>query len=350
MSRTMVRELLVAVVLAAPLLAGAKGVALTAMGKFIMPCDRAGATDAVYACALSKAVEAGTVRATVVQACRDDLGQAPVAKPNQEIWHCTGLRQFGPQMSDDEWYRETSRDCEARSRRPGHRYAGQHNPCIVDAIIEQRRVPDAVVRECRSQPGIEKSHRLLNCLYADLKRKKDAPASHAAGGAPAGAKNRENTAGGNAGLPSSWTERVKGPKKPDPAAQQVDAAQYPQERVRENLHKRCENTSGPLVYECACLVREGDRHLAQGRLQRQAIANGEFDWTPCIDRARSADKFVASNFTPSAEQAMRNAGVDVEAYKACQHRAIARDLPRESLTSWDYVRSGIKQLCLQNRK
>ena len=115
----MVRKLLMVLVLAVPLLASAKGAGEAAMGRFVLSCDRAGSTDAVYACALSKAVDAGVVQAQVAQACRDDQGAMPSSKPNQEVWFCAGLRQFGPGMSGKEWQSATARDCEARSRRAG---------------------------------------------------------------------------------------------------------------------------------------------------------------------------------------------------------------------------------------
>jgi len=353
----MIRGVLVAVILAVPLLAGAKGVAQTAMGRFILPCDRAGAMEAVYACALSKAVEAGVVSSSVVQACQDDLGSAPLGKPNQELWVCAGLRQFGQQMPDDEWRSETERDCEARSRRATHRYTGQRNQCIVDAIIEQRRVPDAVVNTCRSQPGIQKnhrlqSHRLLNCLYSSFREKADAIATHSAGGSPASVKDRKQAPGKNPGLPASWAERVQ-VGQPSTSSRQQDEAEYPLERIHAGNKNYCESTNrgGTWVYDCACVLGEVDRHLAEGQLSRKTIAHHEFNWTPCIDRALSADKFVASIFTPTSEQMMRGLGIDVGAAKACQHRAIAHDIPLESLTSWDYVKSEIKRLCLpQNRR
>lgn len=349
---SMIRKVFAAAILAAPLLAGAKGVAQTAMGRFILPCDRAGATEAVYACALSNAVEAGVVISSVVQTCRDDLGSAPLGKPNQELWVCAGLLQFGQHMPDDEWRSETERDCEARSRRPTHRYTGQKNQCIVDAIIEQRRVPDALVNTCRSQPGIQKNyhlqnHRLLNCLYSSFREKADTMTAHSADGSSAGVKNQKQVSGKNSGLPASWWE-LSQTDQPRTSSHQQDDTKYPPERVRQSNRNYCESTnhSGVLVHDCACVLREVDRHLTQGRLPHKTIAHHEFDWSPCIDRARSADKFVGNNFTPALEQAMRRVGVDTEAHKACQHRAIAHDIPRESLTSFDYVKSEIKRLCL----
>lgn len=355
MSMILVRGMFAAVVLAAPLLAGAKGGADAAMGRFVLPCDRAGSTDAVYACALTKAVEAGVVRAQVVQACRDDQGTVPLDKPNQEAWHCAGLRQFGPEMPDKEWRSATARDCQARSRRPGHRYAGQENQCIADAIIEQRRVPDAAVSACRSQPGIEKSHRLLNCLGKAMGQQSSMapPTTHIANAADIVLVQSS----GQGGARPSWKERIQAIQAEDASSGRLsqeayrDDAQYPPQRVRDDNRNYCEsnNRSGALAHDCACVLREVDRHLAQGRLPRKTIAHHQFDWSPCIDRARSADKYVAKNFTPGLEQMMRRGGVDVEAYKACQHRAIAQDIPLASLTSWDYVRSEIKRLCSQGK-
>ena len=160
-----------------------------------------------------------------------------------------------------------------------------------------------------------------------------------------------------AGDRPSWKERIQAreaarePGKLDAQAYRDDA-QYPPERVRSDNRNYCEssNRSGRMVHDCACVLREVDRHLAQGRLPRKTIAHHEFDWTPCMDRSRSADKWIASNFTPGLEQMMRRGGVDVEAYKACQHRAIAQDIPRESFKSSDYVRSEIKRLCPQRQR
>ena len=162
--------------------------------------------------------------------------------------------------------------------------------------------------------------------------------------------------GQGSNLPSSWKERVKAGEAARASGQRDaqahrDDAEYPPERVRTGNRNYCESTnrSGALVHDCACVLREVDRHLAQGRLPRRTIAHHELDWSPCIDRARSADQFVARNFTPGLEQMMRRGGVDVEAYKACQHRAIARDIPRESLASSEQVRSEVKRLCGQGR-
>lgn len=350
----MVRKLLMVLVLAVPLLASAKGAGEAAMGRFVLSCDRAGSTDAVYACALSKAVDAGVVQAQVAQACRDDQGAMPSSKPNQEVWFCAGLRQFGPGMSGKEWQSATARDCEARSRRAGHRYAGQRDQCIVDAIVEQRRVPDAVVNACRSQPGIGQNHRLLNCLGKALGQQGSVvspPAAHI--GTADGALMQVSDQGSPR---PSWKERVQAAQEARTSGQRDtnvhrDDAEYSTERVRSGNRTYCEssNRSGALVHDCACVLREVDRHLAQGRLPRKTIAHHGFDWSPCIDRGRSADKFVASNFTPGLEQMMRRGGVDVDAYKACQHRAIAHDIPREALANSGAVRSEVKRLCGQGQ-
>lgn len=147
----------------------AKSDADQVMRRFMFSCDSAGQSEAIHACALSKLVQAGDVPARVVQDCRDDLGPAPVAKPNQQVWLCAKVRQFGPKMDTTEWQFETYQDCINRSNREGHRYHRRVNDCVADAIVEQRRVSDAAVQACRSQPGIEKNHRLLNCLAAAMR-------------------------------------------------------------------------------------------------------------------------------------------------------------------------------------
>lgn len=147
----------------------AKSDANQVMGRFMLACESAAQSEAIHACALSKLVQAGDVPAQVVQACRDDLGPAPVAKPNQQVWLCAKVRQFGPKMDATEWQFEIYEDCINRSKREGHRYHRHVNDCMADAIVEQRRVSDTAVQACRSQPGIEKSHRLLNCLSAAMR-------------------------------------------------------------------------------------------------------------------------------------------------------------------------------------
>jgi hypothetical protein len=73
-------------------------------------------------------------------------------------------------MDAKEWESVTAADCHNRAQRVGHRYERRRNDCIADAIVEQRRASDADIQRCRSTPGIEKSHRLLNCLNQAMLR------------------------------------------------------------------------------------------------------------------------------------------------------------------------------------
>lgn len=146
------------------------GVADQAMSRFVMPCDRAGKADAVYGCALDQALAEGVVSTSVASACRDDLGAARGADANRQLWFCARLRQFGPKMPAQEWHDAATRDCDHRARRAGHRYERRRNECIADAIIEQQRVPELVVQDCRGRAGSDRNsgHRLLNCLVESM--------------------------------------------------------------------------------------------------------------------------------------------------------------------------------------
>ena len=315
-----------------PAMAMAKGVADEAMSRFVMPCDRAGKTDAVYQCALGKAADAGVVSASVVRGCRDEVDTV-AADAGQQMWHCARLRQFGAKMPDKEWYDATARHCDFRARSPGHRYAGERNDCIADAIVENRRVPDAVVAECRARPGIEKNHRLLNCLVDSLRGNKSG-----ASGTP-----------GSAALALAPAANVE-PEAAERRAQ--DNTVSARQQAPGNVRGLCENynRSGVLRLDCACMAGEADRHLAEGKLTARSVAAMEFDPTPCVDRPRTADQWVAQMFTPGTTSMMRNAGVDVDSLKACHHRAIAETMPRASLGDFETIRTETKQLCNSRKR
>lgn len=128
-----------------------------------------------------------------------------------------------------------------------------------------------------------------------------------------------------------------------------DYATYPaQQRVQAEVRASCsnQNSSTPLVLECACMARKVERRLAEGKMARRAIAQQQFDFASCIDRPRTAAKIVASQFTSDTIGMMRNAGVDVEWLKACTYRAIAQDMPRESLTDFARLRTELLQRCI----
>lgn len=130
--------------------------------------------------------------------------------------------------------------------------------------------------------------------------------------------------------------------------QRDDASNTP-DQVRSKNHNHCQsqNQSGMLVFDCACVVREADRQMSVATLSRKTIAHGEFDWSPCIDRERSADRIVGANFDPGSVRMYTNAGIDVEALKTCQHRAVAQDMPRESLLDAGTLRAELKRRCVR---
>lgn len=374
------KVLVVALLALAAVSAAAKGVADDAMSRFVMPCDRAGTTDAVYQCALGKAAEAGVVSASVVQGCRNEVGSA-ATDAGQQMWHCARLRQFGAKMPDKEWYDATARHCEFRARSPGHRYAGKRNDCIADALVESRRLPDAVVAECRARSGIEKNHRLMNCLVGGLRGNKSsvavppglvAPERTAAAGVERhgrdacrayAAQSRMDDDQRRRFVPDCGNTRVSTPMSeiekqltvgsPEAQARRAqDNAPAVQQQATANVRGLCEshNRSGALLYDCACIAGEADRHLAEGKLTARSIASMEFDSTPCVDRPRSADHWVAREFTTGTVNMMRNAGVDVEVLKACHRRAIAETMPRAALSNFETIRTEMKQLCSSRKR
>lgn len=131
-----------------------------------------------------------------------------------------------------------------------------------------------------------------------------------------------------------------------------DDAQYSTARVQAEVRSGCDsqNRSSALVLECGCMAREAGRHLAEGKLARRTIAQQQFDVVPCIDRPRTADKVVALQFSADTTSMMQNAGVDVERMKACTHRAVAQDMPRESLTDFGNLRTELKLRCNSTRR
>jgi hypothetical protein len=378
-NRAIVNVLAAVLLASAGLSAAAKGVADEAMSRFVLPCDRAGKTDAVYQCALGKAADAGVVSANTVRGCRDEVGAA--ADAGQQMWHCARLRQFGAKMPNNEWYDATARHCDFRARSPGNRYSGKRNDCIADAIVESRRIPDAVVAQCRARPGIEKNHRLLNCLSDSLRGNKSptsmAPADLTIGVTPVADTERHGRDAcrayaaqsrmdenqrkrfvsycGNTrtSTPMSELEKRFTDGTPEAAARRAqDNAPATQQQAPGNVRSQCENynRSGALWLDCACMGREAERHLAEGKLTARSVSRMEFDPTPCVDRPRSADQWVAREFTPGTTSMLRNAGVDVEGLKACHRRAIAQTMPRASLGSFDNIRVEMKQLCSSSKK
>lgn len=375
-----VKVLAAALLAVAALQAAAKGVADEAMSRFVMPCDRAGNTDAVYQCALGKAADAGVVSASVVRGCRDEVGSA-AADTGQQMWHCARLRQFGAKMPDKEWYDATARHCEFRARSPGHRYTGKRNDCIADAIVESRRVPDAAVATCRARPGIEKNHRLLNCLVDSLRGNKSAASMalefavielipvadverHGRDACRAyAAQSQMDEKQRRRFVPYCGTTRTSTPMSelekrfrdgtPEAQARRAqDNAPATQQQASGNVRGQCENynRSGALLLDCTCMAGEANRHLAEGKLTARSVASMEFDPTPCVDRPRSADQWVAREFNPGTVNMLRNAGVDVDGLKACHRRAIAETMPRGALRSFETIRTELKQLCSSRKR
>jgi hypothetical protein len=380
-----VKALAAALLAVAALPATAKGVADEAMSRFVMPCDRAGTSDAVYQCALGKAASAGVVSAGVVQGCRNEIGSA-AADVGQQMWHCARLRQFGAKMSSKEWYDATARNCDFRARSPGHRYAGKRNDCIADAITDSRRVPDAAVAECRARPHIEKNHRLLNCLVDSLRGKKSAAATAATSVKPGFAvlelmlvadveRHGQNACRAYAAqsqmdekqrrrfvkdcgitrtsMPMSEIEKRFHDGTPQAQERRAqDNIPATQQQAPVNVLPQCENynRSGALRLDCACMAGEANRQLAAGKLTAKNAARMEFDPSPCIDRPRTADQWVAREFTPGTTSMMRNAGVDVEGLKSCHRRAIAETMPRAALRSFETIRTEMTHLCSSRKR
>lgn len=156
--------------------------------------------------------------------------------------------------------------------------------------------------------------------------------------------------GGNAPM-EQIEQRARDASARTAAVRSQDDAQYPRLRVQSDVRSGCTayNQSGVLVLDCACMVREADRHLAEGRLSRRAIAQKEFDSAPCIERRATADKWIERQFQPGAVSMLRSAGVNVDAQKACTHQAIAEGMPRESLTSFEHIRAELKHRCVARR-
>ncbi len=131
------------------------------------------------------------------------------------------------------------------------------------------------------------------------------------------------------------------------AGVQQDNADYPPEKVRASVRTRCEsyNVTGAIRYDCVCIVREADGHLKEGRLPFRSIAEQQFDTSPCIDRVRSAELIVAANFTEGTRRMMENAGVNVDAMKACQRRVIETQMDAKDLLNFGSLGAQLKHLC-----
>lgn len=135
-----------------------------ALGRHVLSCDRQGKPEAVYACALERATQAGGGLAPeVVAACRQEI-PANVRNPNAQIWNCAKRRQFASQRSPSDWWYQTGNECDARSRSAGHRYEGRVHDCVIDAAIAEQKVTTAQVQACRSSPEGKTAHRMRNCL------------------------------------------------------------------------------------------------------------------------------------------------------------------------------------------
>lgn len=134
----------------------------------------------------------------------------------------------------------------------------------------------------------------------------------------------------------SVRERVAGVRQ-QLALQQQELAPAPQadsaERAEMHAHMRqwCEGMrerSGRaeiLSYDCACFVRETDKHVSEGRLVWARVKReGIFDFDlveVCADRAATADAWVAHQRTQLPATGR------IDAYLACARTAIGQDLP-----------------------
>lgn len=153
--------------------ASATGVADLATSRFLSICQgEVTNPEPRFECALSATVDAGIIATTSVADCRKDLGTGQSTAPNQTLWHCARLRQFGSQARAKELDQLVKRVCEERSRRAGHPYRNRRAECEIDTILEYRgrSLSNAAVQACRDKARPGYLFDVSNCLISELGR------------------------------------------------------------------------------------------------------------------------------------------------------------------------------------
>lgn len=123
--------------------------------------------EAVYECAATAAAAASVIAPAIVDACRAEFksleGRA------YRTWRCALLGQFGPRMDERDWRITVEDVCTARVSIAGHRFERQKSQCLIEALLEQRKVPAARQQACRKpstgNPTTEADDR-FRCLSA----------------------------------------------------------------------------------------------------------------------------------------------------------------------------------------
>jgi hypothetical protein len=359
----------------------AASVADAATSRYIVRCETSASPGAVYECALSAAVQGGAIARDVAQACEADVATMGAStKRSREKWQCAQLRQLGSQMPYEEWHKATFRDCGAQAERAGHRYQGQHYQCVVDSMVDHKRATASQLENCRQTSRSSGAHGLLNCLSEAQKRtdgdaapvRSPSPRERSEANRVAASQDqsRNSIAQCQAYLQQNpmpppmsqiFLSNCTGAKAPPAtvatmaskastsiaAEEQRGNADYPPEKVRASSRTSCEahNVRGILRFDCNCIVREADGHLKEGRLPSKSIAAQQFDTSPCIDRVRSAERIVAANFTEGTQRMMQNAGVNVDAMKTCQRRAIETQIDAKDLLDASRLRAELAHHC-----
>jgi hypothetical protein len=240
------------------------------------------------------------------------MGPTPPPKAQLQTFVCAKLRHFGPRMANDEWLSLASRDCQHRANRRDHPYARRNHECLIDAIVEQRRVSPAVEQACRSQPRRTSAHHVMNCLVEAL-RGDPRPVS----------------------VSTTMVHRAADRAQPAPAGGCI---------------------VGSLVMDCGCWEREKKLERAeQAERERAARAAGgaaapvgrsfaqrQADTAACIDRQANADRYRA-RMEPTA-RAMP-AAIDTDDLLACWHRVIATEMPAVDLLDHGSTRAALSERC-----
>ncbi len=276
------------------------------------------------------------------------------------------------------WRDELRRGCD---QGPG---GDAWHDCLNRAYLDSGRVPPADVARCEAHAaarGSSSRSSLWMCLsravdQAERDARRAGPASAAAidtpaarpGAAAPGMRQRAACeTWGKANLPAAdydgfYMRCAAAKEPPDLVAERIKAERAPSPSSSSapadgaglgNGHRQwCDTNNraggGLLHFDCDCVVAEGDRHLRAGRIPAEALARHEFDMAPCIDRERSADKYVSRQ--AGAETAMAAMGIDVEALRACRRDAIAKRIDAASLLDTGRTTAELSRLCTPQRK
>lgn len=130
------------------------------------------------------------------------------------------------------------------------------------------------------------------------------------------------------------------------AARAREAQNYPLARVVADNRSWCEanNRSPTLVFDCQCMADTSARLYQEGQHGPRALAQKEWDTSPCIDRARSADVKLKNCLMATRNQDPAHMAA-LENRCACESNGIRLAMPRESLTSFDEIRRWTSQHC-----